>query len=758
MWNLVTCITQEHDLRLVLVAAVVCLVASFTTFRLYSRLRSSTERVKLAWLVATGMVAGAGVWSTHFVAMQAFQPSLDVGYEPVATVLSLLLAMAGLAASFAVAAYGRLGRMPAAMLAGAAAALSIGGMHYLGMSAYQTNGAVHFDFVSVAASLIVGALLAAAAFVACGAGARRAERLAGATLFLLAICAIHFIGMEAVTIVPDASRVPEYFLDRGPMVVIVSGLVGVIVLVAAGLLGIEAANQRQALNRLQVAIEAMPEGMVFFDAQDRCVAWNERFAELSRDFGGQLSVGLAYRDMLEDVLASGAFPDAEAAPEAWLTERLRPEFRFGAPRERRLPDGRWMRIEERRTADGGSASIWIDITSLKTAAEELARARDAAEAANRAKSEFLANMSHEIRTPLNGVVGMADVLADSVRTRREREIVGIIRNSAGALDRLLSDILDISQAESGQLAFIAEPFILGDAVRSAAGLWRIEAERKGLTLSVDVAPGADHLVKGDSLRLRQILGNLLSNAVKFTDRGAVRLWVEPGAGGFRFLVQDTGVGIEPDAQPHIFQRFSQADGSFTRRHGGSGLGLAIARQLVEGMGGAIRCESTPGQGSLFSVDLPLEPCAEDAVSASAASATQPPVVAEDGGHLRVLLVDDHPANRRVVELMLEGLGADITAAEDGSQAVDAWRQGEYDVVLMDMQMPVMDGVAATRSIRALEKKTGRAPTPIFMLTANAAPEDVAAGRAAGAQRHLTKPLSVAALFEAVASLDMPQAA
>jgi len=383
--------------------------------------------------------------------------------------------------------------------------------------------------------------------------------------------------------------------------------------------------------------------------------------------------------------------------------------------------------------------MWSQARSLRTA-------RRRAEEASRSKSEFLANMSHEIRTPLNGVVAMADALSRASLAAREREMVEVIRSSGVTLERLLSDILDTAKIEAGQVVLERSVFDLGAAVRGAAALYRPRADEKGLALRVQVEPALEAAVEGDVVRLRQVLSNLISNALKFTDAGAVTVAVETaGEGRARFVVSDTGCGFDEEQKSRIFTRFQQADGSITRRFGGTGLGLAISRDLVALMGGVLDCEASPGEGAEFWFEIPL-------LSARQAErAPEDEDRADDEGTVfpaRILLADDHPANRKVIEIMLAGM-TELVAVENGLQAVEAFRTGGFDLVLMDMQMPVMDGLTAAAAIRALEEEEQRERTPIIMLTANALPEHVEAGRSAGADEHLSKPVTLAALLDGV---------
>jgi signal transduction histidine kinase/AmiR/NasT family two-component response regulator len=386
------------------------------------------------------------------------------------------------------------------------------------------------------------------------------------------------------------------------------------------------------------------------------------------------------------------------------------------------------------------ALIW-----QRRAARRLRLAQQKAEAASLSKTEFLANMSHEIRTPLNGVVAVADMLAIAGLPERERKMAEIIRSSGQSLERLLSDVLDLARVEAGQLTVEAAPFNAAEVVRAVAELCRLRADEKGLSLIAEVDPALERWFVGDVVRLRQILTNFTSNAVKFTANGRVTIRGEAAEDGrLRFTVIDTGVGFTAEVKARLFARFQQADGSITRRFGGSGLGLAISRQLASLMGGAVDCESVEGVGSRFWFEAAFEEAAAPGEGVDADDAT----IAE-GRSLRVLVADDHATNQLVVRMMLEQFGIEAVVVDDGAQAVDALRTGAFDAVLMDMQMPIMDGLEATRRIRAEEAKTGRPRTPVLMLSANALPEHRLAGEQAGADAHVTKPVTVAALMGAL---------
>jgi signal transduction histidine kinase/ActR/RegA family two-component response regulator len=383
---------------------------------------------------------------------------------------------------------------------------------------------------------------------------------------------------------------------------------------------------------------------------------------------------------------------------------------------------------------------------LKRAMRDLEQARDAANAANVLKTQFLANMSHEIRTPLNGVLAMAEVMAMGDLAAVQRDRLQIIRQSGGLLLAVLNDVLDLSKIEAGKLTLINEPFELEPTVGPVIDSFSVMAKGKGLDIMVDIAPDASGWWEGDADRLRQIIGNLLSNAVKFTPQGAVTAAIDihPDSGALRLTVRDTGVGIAPEKMPGLFEKFTQADNSATRRFGGTGLGLAICRELTQMMGGVINVESREGHGSTFVVELPLARC-------EAAGMELVDAVRGEKDGLRLLAAEDNATNQQVLAAVMESLGIDIDIVADGKLAVEAWNAYDYDLILMDIQMPVMDGIAAARTIRAAERTSGRARTPIVALTANALTHQIEEYMAAGMDGHVAKPIEIAKLYEAIST-------
>jgi PAS domain S-box-containing protein len=396
-------------------------------------------------------------------------------------------------------------------------------------------------------------------------------------------------------------------------------------------------------------------------------------------------------------------------------------------------------------------TIVRDLSDRHEAEAHLIEARDQAQEANRAKSVFLANMSHELRTPLNGVLGVAGALARSLSDPRQKEMVALIEDSGRALQALLTDILDLAQVEAGRMEIGHDRFDLGAMVRNTAALFSVSARDKGLAFELTLADDACIAVVGDTKRIGQILNNLLSNAIKFTDHGRVALAVDVLSSAadvcwVRFSVHDSGIGFDDATKARLFDRFEQADSSITRRFGGTGLGLSICKALVDLMGGTIEARSRPGEGSTFSFALPLAPAPVADTTDAVGAQDGEPDEALRGRRPRILLAEDHPTNRRVVEFILDPLDVELVSVENGEEAVAAAASGAFDLILMDMQMPVMGGIDAVHHIRGQERIDGRHRTPICMLTANALPQHRALSLEVGADDFLSKPVSAEALI------------
>jgi PAS domain S-box-containing protein len=444
---------------------------------------------------------------------------------------------------------------------------------------------------------------------------------------------------------------------------------------------------------------------------------------------------------------------AEAGIKLALSEKKITDYELTA----RARDGRTTVVsynattfyDRGRTLQGVFAAA-RDVTEQKRVEAQLQQAKAMAETANRAKSEFLATMSHEIRAPLNTIIGIADLLAKTSLSPEQNRYVQIFRRAGDGLLTLLDDILDLSKVEASQLELERTWFSLNDLVEKVREMVAVRAHEKGLALVCEVAPTVSDGLVGDPGRLRQVLLNLLGNAIKFTEAGEVTLRVMPDAdaavpGTLRFTVSDTGIGIPADRLGAVFDRFTQADASTARRYGGSGLGLTISKRLVTLMGGRIWAESAVGKGSVFSFSVPLE-IAEEAARAPVAVPANPE---RRLPALHILLAEDSFDNSEITLAFLQDTPYRVDVAENGAVACEMFRAGDYDLVLMDRQMPVMDGLTAARSIREWEQANQRPRTPIIALTAAALKGDKETCLAAGCTAYLSKPIKQEVLLEAI---------
>jgi PAS domain S-box-containing protein len=778
-----------HGVPFVVLSALIAFLATGGAFAVVDRMRAAPDAaVRRRWLAVGSLAMGTGIWAMHFVGMLSWRLPVPVAYDAIITLVSITPAILAGAVALHVIAEPRVsrGRLVAG---GTLMGLGIGAMHFLGMSAVRVNGVLYHRADLVAVSVVAAVVLAIASLhlraVLHYSGYRSSVlRWICAALLAAAIVAMHYTAMRsAVVLIGGSTPYPAGILPASAMASLVTLAVAFVVgtTVVGTLLDRRFTDLSTHLVSREAGIDAvlrtLAEGVITFDATGVIESANPA---AERMFGAAADglVGQRVESLIPTV-----FPGA--LPALALTQR---EAGRSVPRrelEGRRVNGQPFPLElavaeiplAGRTLFSGvvrditervasEASLHEHVRQLETArnalqeqAAQLAVARDRAEAGARAKSEFLATMSHELRTPMNGVLGMAQLLLHTPLSDEQAARVHALRKSGEALLRIINDVLDFSRMEAGKLTIDAQPFDLCQLLEDVRETLATAADVVGLSLEVDVSPHCPRHVMGDEGRVRQVLFNLVGNAIKFTDRGRVVIRAEaseaPGDSAIRLHVTDTGIGMSPETLARLFAPFTQGDGSTTRRHGGSGLGLSISKGLVELMGGSLAVTSTVGSGTHFIATLPLPAAAaqapvphgqgHDAAAIAAGAATRS---RHEPRGVRVLVAEDNMINQVVAVSLLAHLGCTVDVAADGVEAVRRWSEGAFDLILMDCQMPEMDGLEATRRIRAAEAGDGR--IPIVALTANAMREDREACLAAGMDDHIAKPVTEESLLAAIA--------
>lgn len=506
--------------------------------------------------------------------------------------------------------------------------------------------------------------------------------------------------------------------------------------------------------RFKDAIEALPDGFAVFDESDRLVRCNQRYRDFFAQKGRSISLGLSFEDVLRDSIKSGVYrlPDTTAACHEDFCALRMSHHRDPTPEglELELSNGRWLRAVESRVPSGGTVIAYTEVSELKKKERELEGEKCNAESANEAKTAFLATVSHELRTPLNAILGLLNLIQISGRLgKQDQEYIDLTHDSAEHLLNLLNELLDLSKMEADKLELESNEFNLAKLARKTLKLCESKAAQKNISLIDKIEPSAEIMVKGDAGRLQQILLNLLSNGIKFTDQGSVTLAVCPGSPAadrlkLLFTVTDTGIGFSQAQAKTLFQPFRQLDSTASRKHEGTGLGLAICRRLIELMGGRISAKGEPGKGAMFEFEIPFE--ASTALESVESTATSTENTPSELAHspIRVLIAEDSPANQIVFRAMLEDTGYFADIVGNGLEAVQAAKDFDYDIILMDIFMPEMDGIEATRAIRQLQPAQA---APIIALTANAMPGDQEKFLSAGMDDYLAKPLNKSTLIK-----------
>jgi len=757
----------HYDYGLVALSVLMAMLAAYAALDLAGRVTSARNRRERFFWVSGGATAmGTGIWSMHYIGMEALQLPVTVYYDWPTVLVSMLAAIGASGIALFVVSRKTLTRR--SLVVGS---LTMGGgiaaMHYIGMAAMRLPAMCRYSVTLVTLSVVLAVVISAVAlrttFKARGEltdwGWRKTLN---AVIMGSAIPTMHYVGMAAATFYPAPLRA----VDLRHAVDITSLGIAAITLVTLMMLGLvfavsifdrrfklQAMEIKSGAQRYRQIVETAFDAFMGFDADLAIEHWNSQaermfgwtrgeaygrplgeFIELDRGPGES-------RRSLREILGAGDAAEMQARVE--VTARRKDGRTFQAE----------MAISAVETGQKRLLAAFVqDVSERKQIEREREMAKQAAEAGSRAKGEFLANMSHEIRTPLNGVIGMTELTLQTELTREQREYLETVRLSAESLLTVINDILDFSKIEAGKVELEQVDFELRECLETTLRTLALRADEKGLELLCDVHSDIPDLLRGDPNRLRQILVNLVGNAIKFTHAGEVALKVhatdaESGRITLHCEVSDTGIGIAPEKLETVFQSFSQADASTTREYGGTGLGLSISRRLVEMMGGRIWVESEPGKGSSFHFTTELE------LGEMAAAKSAGPIAARADAltGARVLVVDDNPTNRRILKGLLTNWGMEAELASDGESALAALEESAatgrgFQLVLTDMHMPRMDGFELIERIRGEE---GVAMPTIVMLTSGGHRGDAARCEELGVAAYLLKPIRQAELREAI---------
>ena len=777
---------MEHDVALVLFAALICILTSITANLLLERLGERNGYRKYAWIAGSSLIAGGGVWSTHFIAMLAYHESDGHGFNVLYTALSLLIVLLFTTGSFTLFAYSKSRILR--IIAGGVLGVGIALMHYSGMKGWMPFGTMVWDGQLVTISIIIGISLSMLSMEAHRwLPTVKASFVAGSIL-AIAICSLHFLGMSAMTVTHiDNGLVSASGISSSVLATIIGGVA--LAIIQLGLtVGFfdfhmnEKTQQHQntlkyklehklelqhlqKISKLQLGnttdfykriLEYIPVGIVVFDKKHKLVFSNKVYQDFAPFMVSKIREGMSLYEFVEGFYQAHAGvttedPDMDALhisdKEAWIQKRM---LLYQTSKEfDHKDDKRWVRVIDRRLEDGTFIGLRIDITELKAHEAELLEAQKEAEVSNVAKSEFLATMSHEIRTPMNGILGMAQLLNQRKLGEEEKKFVDVILKSGDALIEIINDILDFSKIEAGHIELSSEPFSLRETIEDVITLLTPKAEAKGLDLRLSIDHNLPTFFVGDMGRVRQILVNIIGNAVKFTNKGHIFTRVTGTVKGkivnLNIAIEDTGVGIPEYLLDNIFDKFTQVDQSSTRLYEGTGLGLSIVKKTAVLMDGDVSVASELGKGSTFTINIPLP--SHQHLTKTKIGIKKTKALPFDISGMNVVVVDGNGRNLETLSKQFQAWNCRCITLSSGEKLLrmlgEIYRHDhKIDLILLNGQLPKINGEALLVSLKSSKMFK---QIPVIMLTALDKSNQAARHKSLGADGCLVKPISVASL-------------
>jgi PAS domain S-box-containing protein len=733
-----------YDPWLVLLSVVVAIFTSTLALQMVELAARGTSWLRVATITTGSLALGSGVWAMHFIAMLAFNLCTTVDYDPAITAISMLPSIAASAVALSLISRPQIS-LANLLIGGVLVGGGIGAMHYVGMSALQMVPVLRYDPWFFSLSIVVAVVLAVLALwirfrLRTLQGKRWALLLASGTVMGCAIAGMHYTGMAAARFWGDPSiQDPLTPSESGLLALAVTFttlLVALLVAAINGLLRYRAMvnDLRASESRIRAMMATAVDAIISIKANGEMREVNHA-AQAMFGWNAAEMVGKNVNMLMPEPHRSGhdsylaRFLDTREARIIGAAREVMALRKDGSTFPIRLAVGHAQLPEE---------DIFVgfvtDITERRELEQSLRDAKTRAEQAAAARTAFLANMSHEIRTPMNSILGFAEVLLNTQLSGEQSHALNIVRNSARSLLRLLNEVLDSAKLDRGAIEILHLPFDLRSLAEEIVATQTTIADGKGLRLTLKYQSELPTRFLGDELRLRQVLTNLLGNAVKFTEKGWVELEIFDDESKVHFKITDTGIGIAPDRLERIFDPFTQADASLSRRYGGTGLGTTISKQLVELMKGRVWVESELGRGSQFHVVLPL--MATGRVTAEAAS----PEKTISLPILDILAVDDVPQNLELLRMMLGNMGHNLTLVASGEEALERCAEEKYDIILLDIHMPGLSGLETSRQLRAREQRGNAAPVPIIALSASVLEADRILATEAGMTGFVAKPI------------------